>query len=350
MTEDKKEKKDSAFEPDFWSTIGDYKPPNFWSIGGYALVEHWQVDAPTIIKFIHKYGLPALDTRINKILKRSPWTSEAASQLSRLWRGSVEEQKEALNYLRFRPCDIELFENQYGDVLEKLRQQVVFTVQEDKEEANEIKDYESVIRSLQVSYVNNTEIKIKVGNRNQRSRIYSHDDLGFHREDSRAWIAFIRILESRDHLHYVGKAHGSGRVRNKSYDTEQKILYGISEKFVSFLNKTYQMQLPEKYKVYELMRGEQKGIYRFKFAIKKHSDDDIEDYKKLSKDELLSQIKTLSEQCGILSNKGDEAAETKTDKTRGQLYSAVEIACKKGWLAKNRARSYLNPQDDPPTC
>ena len=214
----------------------------------------------------------------------------------------------------------------------------------------EIQDNDSFIRSLQVSYVSDTEIRIKGGDKN--AKIYEKKELGFIKDKSKTWVAFIQILTSQDHFYRVGKARGAKKKRKESYDVGQKILLEISKKMVFFFNKIYQLQLPEKVKVYELVpdKKEAPGTYRFKFQIEKHNDADIEGFNKLSKEELLEKIEKLSERKLKLSNKGDEEKEAQTEKITNQLYSAVGIALKKEWLQENRARGYLKPQDDPPTC
>jgi len=209
--------------------------------------------------------------------------------------------------------------------------------------------YDSFIRSLKVCYVSDTEISIKGGGKN--AKIYEKKELGFKKNNSKTWVAFIQILTSQDHFYRVGKARGAKKERKQSYDVGQKTLFEISRKMVSFFNKTYQIQLLEKYKVYELVprKQEKPGTYRFKFQITKDGNADREGLEELSRGQLLSKIETLSEQCKMLCYRGDEEGEAKVKKIQNQLDSAIIIASKKGWLEKNRAGGYLNPQDDPST-
>jgi hypothetical protein len=207
-------------------------------------------------------------------------------------------------------------------------------------------DMENFIRSLQVAFVNDTEIRIKGGNKNAKK--YDKKELGFIKENSKIWDEFINILKSNDHYYHVGKARGAKMVRKKSYNVAQKVLVEINKRLVSFFNETFQLQLPKNYKTYELIpyKNDAPGKYRFKFKIKNNSDADIKGFEKLSKDELLSQIETLSGEYRKLSKEGNEEAEKKILKIKDQLNDAVVIACSEGWLAQNRARSYLNSQDD----
>ena len=222
------------------------------------------------------------------------------------------------------------------------------TNENDTNEANEIQDPESLIRSLQVSYVSDTEIRIRWGGKNAKT--YDMKNLGFTKEKSKTWKAFITILNSKDHHYHVGKAHGAKRERKTSYDVGQKVLVEINKKLVSFFNNTYQLQLTEKYKVYELIpeKKEAPGTYRFKFQIINNNNADTEGFEELSETELLPKIEELSDQLKILSKRGDEEAEGQTYKIKDQLNAAVEIACKNGWLTQNRAWSYLSPKADVP--
>jgi hypothetical protein len=142
------------------------------------------------------------------------------------------------------------------------------------------KDSESFICSLQLSFVSDTEIRIKAGDK--KSKTYSYKDLGFDREDTKEWLTLIKILKSEDNLHYIGKAHGTGstaveiggkvskvanKVRRKEYDAAHKILRSISKKFVSLLNETHKLQLPDKFHIFELIKNDCPGTYGPKLSL-----------------------------------------------------------------------------------
>lgn len=207
-------------------------------------------------------------------------------------------------------------------------------------------DYEKFIRSLEISYVSDTEIKIRGGGKN--SKIYGMKDLGFLKDKSKVWTAFILILNSKDHRYHVGAAHGAKRKRKTSYDIGQKVLVELNKKFVPFFNKIYQLQLPEKYRVYELIPGkaEAPGTYRFKFQIKSNHDGVIERDNALPKDQLLQKIGELSEEFKKFSKRGTKEAEARLEGIKGNLYSAVEIALQKDWLTKNRVKYYISDQSE----
>jgi len=253
----------------------------------------------------------------------------------------VEMQESTVSRWTYREADVEVCKKQYGDVLEKLRQQVVFTAA--KEGTNEIKDYKGFIRSLRVSYVSDTEIQIKAGN--QRSKTYSHAELGFHREDTKEWLTLIQILKSKDHAYCLGVAHGAKKVRNKSYDANYKILREISKKFVSFLKETYKLQLPDNFQIFELIRSEHDGTYGLKFTISNFGTEDAH-YDGYSKDELIAEIEKLSSRKAALKTSGDEDSEKQLFQITDKLGAAITMAMKKKWIERNRAASYLNPPED----
>lgn len=205
-------------------------------------------------------------------------------------------------------------------------------------------DPESFIRSLQVSYVSDTEIKISGGGK--KAITYGMKELGFIKDKSKIWKEFIKILTSRDHFYHVGIARGANREMKKSYGVNRKVLVEINKRLGPFLNKTYQLQQTVKYNVYELIpnKKEAPGTYRFKFQIKNNSDADIKLFKTLPKDQLLQNIERLSEQYGILSNEGDEDAEVKINKILDQLSSAIIVAVKNEWITQTKAENYLNPR------
>jgi len=215
-----------------------------------------------------------------------------------------------------------------------------------KERGGKLEDPEAFIRSMQVSYVSDTEIKIKAGN--QRSKIFNQKEMGFIKINSEIWKAFIDILRRSDHTYYVGKARGAQTMRKASYDVGQKRLSGINEKLLSFLNETYQLRLLKTFKVYELIpeKKEAPGGYRFKFQVCNHTDSDenIDYYDKLTEKDLISKIEILSSDLEKLSICGDTDSEKEVDEINNKLNLAVKLALKKEWININRAKAYLNPE------
>ena len=209
--------------------------------------------------------------------------------------------------------------------------------------ANEIEDHESFIRSLQVSYVNDTEIRIKSGN--QRGKAFSYIDLGFKRENTKTLRTLLQILKLQDHLFHIGVAHGAGKVRNKAYDANRNILREISNKFCMFIKNTYNLQLPDNCQIFELLKNERPGTYGPKFTVSVlHAEDAY--YGSYSRDELISEIEKLSERKAALEKRGDEDSENKLCQITDELNAAIKMAIEKKWIERHRAASYLNPPED----
>lgn len=199
---------------------------------------------------------------------------------------------------------------------------------------------EQFIRALSVSYENDEEIRIKI--HGQRSKTYSHALLGFKRANVRTWRTLLDILQSPDHLYHLGVAHGAGRVRNKSYDANRRILEEINKKFVAFFNKTFNVELSNSFRIFELIKNGPSGTYRFKFTVADFGNDNTQ-YGDLSRDELIEKIEKLSSHWASLKTKGDEDSEKETFKVEDKLRSAAMNAVKKGWLTRKQMKNYLNP-------
>lgn len=200
-------------------------------------------------------------------------------------------------------------------------------------------DPEEFVRSLSIAKENDTEIKIKVGDK--KTKTYSCKDIGF-KEDSKTWRTFIQILQSQDHIFHVGAARGANKVRNKIYDANRGIKREIGKKFVIFLNKTYKQQLLDNFEIFELIKNGPSGEYKLKFTIANFNIDNAH-YEDYLKDDLITEIEKLSSNMADLKTKGDEYSEDRYMQATNNLEAAVMIATKKGWLDRNRAKSYLNP-------
>jgi alkylhydroperoxidase/carboxymuconolactone decarboxylase family protein YurZ len=139
----------------------------------------------------------------------------------------------------------------------------------DKACAPSEKDSEGFIRSLQVSYVDYTEVKIQYKGKPMN---YTCQSIGFRDSKTKEWKTFLEILESKDHVYRLGPAHSIDKaihqkVRRKEYDKRIKTLPKINEKFISFLTQHYNINFPPKFKLYERLPTEGDGAYSFKFQI-----------------------------------------------------------------------------------
>jgi hypothetical protein len=321
------------------------------------LCDRWKMNEYTVAKFVIDGELQSYTKDFMKIwiqdkgyLVDSPNDDVPEMSNERL---TVAEVKELI----FFSSDVEEFEKKKGITPHVSRTDVVdptaaITPQDsttnkegtDKECTISEKDSEGFIRSLQVSLVSDTEIKIKVGDK--RSKVFEQKELGFIKANSEIWKTFTEILKKRDHIYYVGKAHGANRTRKKSYSVSQKRLSGVSDKLLSFFNKTYQAQLPEKFKVHELIpdKKEAPGRYRFKFHIIDETEINKNEYENLPQETLLSDIETLSAEVKELSNRSGKDVEKKTEMLRDRLQAMIVFACEKEWLTQRRAFGYLSPK------
>jgi hypothetical protein len=187
------------------------------------------------------------------------------------------------------------------------------------------------IESLSMTYISDNEIKIR---HSKATKIYDKKQLGFKKQgNSKIWNEFVKALESKDHFYYVGKS------KTASYELAQKNLKDINEKLISFFNKEYPFKLPNNFKLYENVKSEKPGTYKFKFAINNPSDINNK-YDNLSKDDLISKIEKLSEQFSEYEKNGNDK---EADKTNIELSAAVETAMNKGFIGNNRAKGYLFP-------
>lgn len=206
---------------------------------------------------------------------------------------------------------------------------------------------EEFIQTMEVTFVSDTEIKIKVGK--NKARIFDQQTLGFKKANSKIWQVFIKIIRGPEHTYHVGKSRGANRARKNSYDVGQKYLDQINDKICTFLNKTYQeAQLPKTFKVHELIpqKKEAPGTYRFKFKIT----DDIAlnkgRYDNLSKVDLIADIEELSKKVKELSECYGKDKEIETEELSRELQTKVVLALEKKWIGPNQANGYLNPPSD----
>lgn len=332
-------------------------------IYGIDLKDRWGVNQAELADFVYEGGLNIYDPATREshlIAKARAAYEEKVNELDDRMRKkvdrSIREMKEDIfdniYDVLFDMDEVRRFEQQHG-LNVRGNKSTNLTQSEPGQEgipngkniqaAQEQTDPEQFIRTLSVFYENNEEIKIKA--HGQPTKTYSHTLLGFNRPNTKTWHALLDILQSRDHLYHLGAAHGAGKVRNKSYDANREIIRAISEKFVSFLNKTYKQQLPNTYQIFELLKNGPAGTYKPKFTI---SDFSIKyaNHDALSKGELIEKIQELSERKRHLKTVGDENSEKALFKIEDELNAAVTMAIDKKWLERNRAKCFLNPQEE----
>jgi len=135
-------------------------------------------------------------------------------------------------------------------------------------------DPESFIRALQVSYLDNTEVKIQHKGKHKN---YTCESMGFRDSNTEEWKTFLKILNAmddnyREHTYRLGPAHYINKkthqkARIGEYDKKLNLLKEIDKKLISFLTKHYNVAFPVGFKSYERQPAKGKGIYSFKFQI-----------------------------------------------------------------------------------
>lgn len=142
-----------------------------------------------------------------------------------------------------------------------------------KKHGSEKSDYENFVRKLRVSIESNMDLNFQPFKKQKET--FSHASMGFHYSHSKEWKALYDIV--RDGQFNCGSAAYLGpdkKNRVKFYDQNQKLLQSINKKILAFLTKTYRIEFPEKYKIFEQRTGDAARIYRPKFQIDKYPPDD----------------------------------------------------------------------------
>ena len=182
-------------------------------------------------------------------------------------------------------------------------------------------DIDTFIRSLQVSYLDNTTIKIQY----KGKRIdYTCQSIGFRDSKTKGWVTFLKILEDENNLYRLGPAHFFNktlkqRVRAKEYDSRLKLLKLMNEKLISFLTQQYNVSFPPDFKLYEPQPDKGPGVYSFIFKIPSHKPS----YK--TKDQALRLLETLIQE-EASNEKIQQAIETAMDAgaTQDEVFEIVK--------------------------
>jgi len=194
-------------------------------------------------------------------------------------------------------------------------------------------EYESFVRSLRVFYENDSEIEVQTPGKPSKSLNLSI--LGFQGKEAVPWKDFLNILQSPDHTYScgpstLGKTHEARK--NPKYSHRQKRLKSLSAKLIGGLNKVYQVGIPEKYSLFELVPGKQ-GTYKPKFNIEDRLGiNPIEmQYDRCTEDQLREKIAKLYE---TYKKAYSQAEEHIAKSIFTKLVSAATVATNKGWLTK----------------
>lgn len=211
--------------------------------------------------------------------------------------------------------------------------------QDFKEENNKIKYSDTFIRSLQVFYVSDTEIKIRGCGKG--AKIYTCEEMGF-KKKSEAWKVLITVLQSNDNTYHVGiYSADKDPIKNRNYNKLVQRLRNFSKKFVFFLNDKYSASLPESLNVFENMKGyDRDGTYKPIFHIADKPDAiHSTDINKMSKKETLDKLETLSKQ------RKCEKDESERERLLDVIGYYAEHAKKMGWINEEHLRNLISLPD-----
>ncbi|TSA09600.1 MAG: hypothetical protein D4R73_06535 [Deltaproteobacteria bacterium] len=309
-------------------------------ITGTELMKRWSIDFATLFHFAREGNLCPYEPDNFKDHVRFDFGFLTAI--------NTDERASYFSQWLYRKSAVEAFENQYGNILDELR----------KNDQGHTVDPDAFIRGLKVEFCSDTSINLQP--KGKKLQNATSKEMQFDRENTKEWLTLIKILKSEDHLHNIGKAHGTAstaveidgkvrkvdnKVRCEEYDAKYKILRSISKKFVRFLNEKYKLQLPESFQIFELIKNEHTGTFGPKFIVSELSTEDAH-YDSYSKDELIKEIEELSSRKAALEKRGDENSEKNLHQITDKLNAAVILAMKKQFLGQNRAKSYLNPSKD----
>jgi len=317
---------------------------DFWTITGDKLVQHWGVDASIIEQFILEHGLPVRDSINSAVIDVEAYKTSYRRDLEKI-QFKIYLKEGPFNRFQFRPCDIEAFEKQYGVIFEEFRKQSVcmpdLTTTETPQQVvhDDIKP-EAFIRNLQISFSSDTSIFIKPNGKELRE--YSCEDMKF-KPGAKTWKLLMEVLQNSSREYYAGK-YSADRLaeKNRGYNKNVRLLANFSEKFIAFLNKTYGVQIPENFNVFENKHrtGEDRpGTHVPKFRIIPFGDD----IKKLSKEETLQVIEVLSRQLK------EEKSEEAKDRLGKQIKPYVDHALLKNWITQQEFTNLLLSDDETPS-
>ena len=208
--------------------------------------------------------------------------------------------------------------------------------------APEHTDPEAFMRSLSIAYLSDTEVSIKVGNREPEK--YTSREMGFEKKP-KLWQPFIKLLQTTDHKYHVGTySRDKDPVKNQNYNKLVKQLSNFSKLFLSFLNDKFSVSLPMGFNVYQNMKGHEKaGTYKLKFHIvDRHEATQSTDIKMMTETEITNKIRSLSEQ---LQKKGN----LDKDQLLQEIGHYATHATKMRWITEEQLRNMITPPDQDPS-
>jgi hypothetical protein len=203
-------------------------------------------------------------------------------------------------------------------------------------------DPEAFMRSLSIAYLSDTEVSIKVGNREPEK--CTSREMGFEKKP-KLWQPFIKLLQTTDHKYHVGTySRDKDPVKNQNYNKLVKQLSNFSKLFLSFLNHKFSVSLPMGFNVYQNMKGHEKaGTYKLKFHIvDRHEATQGTDIKMMTETEIMNKIILLSEQLQKKNN-------LDKDQLLQEIGHYATHATKMRWITEEQLRNMITPSDQDPS-
>lgn len=199
---------------------------------------------------------------------------------------------------------------------------------------------EAFINSLQVSYSSDTSIWLAPQGGEWQE--FTYKDMGF-KQDSKTWRLLLDILQDTNHTYCVGPYDKKKNPYNvRAYNKMLKNLENCSKKFVSFLNQTYHVHIPNNFNVFENMKGRAPaGTYKPKFqVVDEPYSIRIAEIEKMSKKEVINNVEILSKQM-----KQENNTDKKTRLLK-KLWPYLEHAKNMKYLSDQEIRDFIILPDE----
>lgn len=207
------------------------------------------------------------------------------------------------------------------------------------DEISEIKDPDTFICSLQVSYVSDAEVSVKVGDK--KAKNYTCGKIGF-KSSENGWKLLIEVLKDRNHLFDAG-TYSKDRIpeKNKWYNRRQKWITQFTKKFITFINREYCTQIHDKTKLFiNQKKQDRDGLYKPIFQVASSDAIHSTDIKKMSRQAVLKEIEKLGND-----RKREENAEVR-DSLLLDIGRYAQHAAKNGWITEEQARKMISLPDE----
>lgn len=309
---DLRKKADSLKSYNFWIRLSPQERTEYFKkdpIAGYAVQQGSRLAQSEYDKAMER--IEQIEKELSQIMDLNSWVHYEFPE-------SAQEARRVL--------DVLVSANYKINDLEKARKipdLVGIAKPENSLESDDIlKDFDSFIRNVKISYESDIEIKVQFPHK--PLKVYDHKGLGFARSNTKEWKDLISIIENG---FYSTGTFVKGRV-NSEYERRYKRLSAINKKLREFFNKEFGTSLPESFQAICLSKGEREGTFKPLFRIEEIQDKKTEkDYRAFSAEQLRNERKKLMAE--LLKN---EKGQLYKNQVRTRLNILVDIAKEKGML------------------